>query len=72
MAKRKSQFFVVLESQAPLGKDCFSETETKISRENANVGPAFSHYLNALIRRFPADYQPSRHAVFAFLNIRTN
>jgi len=55
MAKQKVAIFSFRKGQASLGS-VSTKTETKISRQNANGGPAFSHYLNAPICGISADY----------------
>jgi len=65
-------FYRFLKAKPHLAKIVSVKTETKISRENANVGPAFSHYLNAVICGIPAYYWRLRDITSAFLNIPTN
>jgi len=45
-----------LNTKPGLGQIVSAKAETEISRQNANGGPAFSRYLNALICGIPANY----------------
>jgi hypothetical protein len=58
--------------QTALGSGVSAKTETEVSRQNANGGPAFSCYLNAVNCGIPANYRQPKDSTFVFLNIRTN
>jgi hypothetical protein len=74
MAKQKLQLFLrFLNAAKPhLAAIVSAKTETEVSRQNANGGPAFSRYLNAVNCGIPANYRQPKGFAFVFLNIRTN